>query len=150
MIIKVPWRNVPGLFRPRNFVMKRPWDKKVLGTKQSLDKTSSENLRHNVPIFRDGLSVAQFLDKTSLIHKKLLRRRGPGGSGPGGADPAARPRRHGLSKWQNVPKISGTFCPFCQKNLGRTVRPEGIFCPRDILSQGPFCSRGVPTRDVTS
>jgi hypothetical protein len=41
-------------------------------------------------------------------------------------------------KGQNVPKISGTFCPFCQKNLGWTVRPEGIFCPRDVLSQGPF------------
>jgi hypothetical protein len=60
----VPWWNVPGrnvlwIFRPRNFVMKRPWDTTVLGTKQSLDKTSSANLRQNVPIFRDGLSVAE-------------------------------------------------------------------------------------------
>jgi hypothetical protein len=50
----------------------------------------------------------------------------------------------------SVPKISGTFCPFCQNIRGRTVRPGGIFCPRDILSQGPFCSRDVPTRDVMS
>jgi hypothetical protein len=54
----VPWRNVHGrnviwIFRPRNFVMKRPWDKTFLGTKQSLDKTSSANLQQNVPIFTD-------------------------------------------------------------------------------------------------
>jgi hypothetical protein len=41
-------------------------------------------------------------------------------------------------KEQNVPKISGTFCPFCSKNLGRTVRPEGIFCPKDRSVSGTF------------
>jgi hypothetical protein len=47
-------------------------------------------------------------------------------------------------------KFLGHFVLFVTKNLGRTVRPEGILRPRDVLSQGPFCSRDVPTRDVTS
>jgi hypothetical protein len=49
--------------------MKRPWDKTVLGTKQSLDKTSSANLRQNILIFRDGLSV--------LENKTLFRTKRP-------------------------------------------------------------------------
>jgi hypothetical protein len=100
--------------------MKRPWDKTVLGTKQSLDKTFSANLRQNVPIFRDGISVpenktlhnffAQNVpdpQKTSTAMALLLLpwqpgpgvtapasrplRRGPGGAAPA-ADPAAQPR----------------------------------------------------------
>jgi hypothetical protein len=241
--------------------MKHPWDKTVLGTKQSLDKTFSANLRQNVPIFRDGLSVPEnktwhnFLGQnvpnpqktfklisrtfsfvqstcsvvpvyntliTFLVRLRLPcsclgnPRRGPGVAapearpGPGGPARAAKSRRpspvwngkmmrlcsdsflmtirlhtkFGASlvhfvgkkfrdgfkctgndcvknfifkkctvfcqKGQSVPKISGAFCPFCQKNLGRTVRPKGIFCPRDVLSQGPFCSRNVTTRDVAS
>jgi hypothetical protein len=39
---------------------------------------------------------------------------------------------------------------FCQKNLGRTVRPQGIFYPRDALSSEPLCSRDVATSDGTS
>jgi hypothetical protein len=94
--------------RPRtkhNFVMNRPWDKTVHGTKQSLDKTSSANLRQNAPIFRDGLSVSE--------NKTLQNFFG-----------------------QNVPDP--------QKNF------YGYGSPAAALSQGPFCSRDVPTRDVTS
>jgi hypothetical protein len=39
--------------------MKYSRDKTVLGTKQSLDKTSSSNMQQNIPIFRDGLSVPE-------------------------------------------------------------------------------------------
>jgi hypothetical protein len=46
----VPLRNVPEwnaiwIFRPRNFVMKRPWDKTVLGTNQSLSLDKKSSLR---------------------------------------------------------------------------------------------------------
>jgi hypothetical protein len=101
----VPWRNIPGqnvlwIFRPRNFVMKHPWDKTVLGTKQSLDKTYSANLQQNIPIFRDGLSVPEnktlrnffrtncpWPKKTSTATAPLLLSWQPG------QDPAAWPRR---------------------------------------------------------
>jgi hypothetical protein len=96
--------------------MKRPWDKKVLGTKQSLDKTSSENLRQNIPIFRDRLSVPEnktlhnFFgqnipdpQKTSTATAPLLLPWQPRPAvrplqhGPGGVAPGAKPWRHGPS-----------------------------------------------------
>jgi hypothetical protein len=55
-----------------------------------------------------------------------------------------------VKKYKTSLKFLGHFVLFVKKNLGQTVPPEGIFCPRDVLSQGPFCSRDVPTRDVTS
>jgi hypothetical protein len=114
----VPWRNVPGrnvlwIFRPRNFVMQRPWDKTVLGTKQSLDKTSSANLRQNVPIFRDGLSVPEnktwhnFFGQNVPDPLLLPWQPGPGSAdrrrGTGGAEPAARNRRFVGGRFVRVP-----------------------------------------------
>jgi hypothetical protein len=192
--------------------MKRPWN-----------KTSSANLRQNVPNFKDVLSVPEnktlqnFFRRNVPDPQKHLqlrlpccclgspdpaarpRWRGPG-RGPGSPASEARHRRPGpgspapsgtakndaawlrpfplpqydfiknsgpvwsifctkfrdglvtivrknffkctvfCQKGQNVPKISGTFC---QKNLGWTVRPEGIFCPMDVLSYGRFVLRTV-------
>jgi hypothetical protein len=94
-----------------------PWDKAVLGTKQSLDRTSSANLRQNLPIFRDGLSVPE--NKTSLTHRKLLRLRLPCCC-LGGPDPVVWPLRRG----PGGPAPSGTA-----KNdaaLAPTVSSSGI------------------------
>jgi hypothetical protein len=47
-------------------------------------------------------------------------------------------------KGQNIPKIPGALCPFCQKTLGRTFRiPKGYFvlrtfCPKDRSVAGTF------------
>jgi hypothetical protein len=100
--------------------MKRPWGRTVLGTKQSLDKTSLATLRQYVPIFRDGLSVPD--NKTSLTHKKR----------------AFRFLTHFLlytfrrPRWQHFDNIlyaarsvAGTFQPGTLRP--RTLRP-GAFC----------------------
>jgi hypothetical protein len=102
-LTKPPQTKSPMDFCPRNFVMKRPWDKTVLGTKQSLgqsspwtkhprqicDKTSPFS-GTDYPSLKMKLCTI-FSDKTSLAHTKLIRLQLPA------ASLAARPRRPGTA-----------------------------------------------------
>jgi hypothetical protein len=58
-LTQCPRRKRPMDFSSQKFCNETSLGQNGLGTKQSLDRTSSANLRQNIPIFRDGLSVPE-------------------------------------------------------------------------------------------